>query len=131
MLANKTHVKDVLKIDSCSHLAWCSEKNIMFSSKDSQNKRTFCLLPPTISKSLWPPSDESPPPLALFQSCYNDVDFSFDIFLNLQKNTGQGVGRKGSHCPMLLSEIVESGWHVTRPNQGLSLGRGKSLGTRL
>ena len=25
----------------------------------------------------------------------------------------------------------ESGWHVTRPNQGLSLGRGKSLGTRL
>ena len=26
---------------------------------------------------------------------------------------------------------LESGWHVTRPNQGLSLGRGKSLGTRL
>ena len=25
----------------------------------------------------------------------------------------------------------ESGWHVARPNQGLSLGRGKSLGTRL
>ena len=27
--------------------------------------------------------------------------------------------------------LLESGWHVTRPNQGLSLGRGKSLGTRL
>ena len=26
---------------------------------------------------------------------------------------------------------LESGWHVTRPNQGHSLGRGKSLGTRL
>ena len=26
---------------------------------------------------------------------------------------------------------LESGWHVTKPNQGLSLGRGKSLGTRL
>ena len=26
---------------------------------------------------------------------------------------------------------LESGWHVTRPNQGLSLRRGKSLGTRL
>ena len=26
---------------------------------------------------------------------------------------------------------IESGWHVTRPNQGLSLGRGESLGTRL
>ena len=26
---------------------------------------------------------------------------------------------------------LESGWHVTRPNQGLSLGRGKSLGTSL
>ena len=26
---------------------------------------------------------------------------------------------------------LESGWHVTRPNKGLSLGRGKSLGTRL
>ena len=26
---------------------------------------------------------------------------------------------------------VESGWHVTRPNQGLYLGRGKSLGMRL
>ena len=26
---------------------------------------------------------------------------------------------------------LESGWHVTRPNQGISLGRGKSLGTRL
>ena len=25
----------------------------------------------------------------------------------------------------------ESGWHVTRQNQGLSLGRGESLGTRL
>ena len=26
---------------------------------------------------------------------------------------------------------LESGWHVTRLNQGLSLGRGKILGTRL
>ena len=43
------------------------------------------------AKSLWPPSDESPPPLPLFQCCYNDVDFSFDIFLNLQNNIGQGV----------------------------------------
>ena len=26
---------------------------------------------------------------------------------------------------------LESGWHVIRPNQGLSLGKGKSVGTRL
>ena len=26
---------------------------------------------------------------------------------------------------------LESGWHMTRPNQGLSLGKGKSLGMRL
>ena len=43
---------------------------------------------------LWPPSDKSPPPLPLFQCCYNDVDFSFDIFLNLQNNIGQGVWGK-------------------------------------
>ena len=30
----------------------------------------------------------------LFQCCYNDVDFSFDIFLNLQNNIGQGVWGK-------------------------------------
>ena len=46
------------------------------------------------AKSLWPPSEESPPPLPLFQCCYNDVDFSFDIFLNLQNNIGQGVWGK-------------------------------------
>ena len=50
---------------------------------------------PTISaKSLWPPSEESPPQLPLFQCCYNNVDFSFDIFLNLQNNIGQGVWGK-------------------------------------
>ena len=50
---------------------------------------------PTIpAKSLWPPSEESPPPLPLFQCCYNDVDFSFDIFLNLQNNIGQVVWGK-------------------------------------
>ena len=55
----------------------------------------LCLPNSTISaKSLWPPSDESPPPLPLFQCCYNDVDFSFDIFLNLQNNIGQGVWGK-------------------------------------
>ena len=58
------------------------------------------------AKSLWPPSEESPPPLPLFQCCYNDVDFSFDIFLNLQNRLGRWYGGKGSHCPMLLSEIV-------------------------
>ena len=46
------------------------------------------------AKSLWPPSEENPPPLPLFQCCYNDVDFSFDIFLNLQNNIGQGVWGK-------------------------------------
>ena len=66
-----------------------------------------CLRGTTIpAKSFWPPSEESPPPLPLFQCYYNDVDFSFDIFLNLQNNIGQGVWGKGSHCPMLLSEIV-------------------------
>ena len=33
MLTNKINVEDVLKIDSCSYLAWCREENIMFSSK--------------------------------------------------------------------------------------------------
>ena len=46
------------------------------------------------AKSLWPPSEERPPPLPLFQCCYNDVDFSFDIFLNLQNNIWQGVWGK-------------------------------------
>ena len=46
------------------------------------------------ARSLWPPSEESPPPLPLFQCCYNDVDFSFDIFLNLQNNIGHGVWGK-------------------------------------
>ena len=30
--ANKTDVEDVLKIDSCSYFALCSEENVMFSS---------------------------------------------------------------------------------------------------
>ena len=47
-----------------------------------------------LAKSLWPPSEESPPPLPLFQCCYNDVDFSFNFFLNLQNNIGQGVWGK-------------------------------------
>ena len=46
------------------------------------------------AKSLWPPSEESPPPLPLFQCCYNDVDFSLDFFFNLQNNIGQGVWGK-------------------------------------
>ena len=46
------------------------------------------------AKSLWPPSEESPPPLPLFRCCYDDVGFSFDIFLNLQNNIGQGVWGK-------------------------------------
>ena len=46
------------------------------------------------AKSLWTSSEESPPLLSLFQCCYNDVDFSFDIFLNLQNNIGQGVWGK-------------------------------------
>ena len=64
----------------------------------------------TISaKSLWPPSDESTPPLPLFQCCYNDVDFSFDIFFEPAKqHWAGGNGGKESHCPMLLSEIVAS-----------------------
>ena len=35
-----------------------------------------------------------PSPAPLFQCCYIDVDFSFDIFLNLQNNIGQGVWGK-------------------------------------
>ena len=31
----------------------------------------------------------------------------------------------------LICYLLESGWHVTKPNQRLSLRRGKSLGTRL
>ena len=71
MLANKINVEDVLKIDSCSYLALCSEENTLFSSKQTHMFHYFI--------------------------CYN----------------------------------LESGWHVTRPSQGLSLGRGKSLGMKL
>ena len=71
VLTNKINVEDVLKIDSCSCLAWCREESIMFSSKQTH---------------------------------------MFDYFI----------------CYHL-----ESGWHVTRPNQALSLGRGECLGARL
>ena len=62
-----------------------------------------CRMHATIpAKSLWPPSEESPPPLPLFQCCYNDVDFYFDIFLNLRNNIGQGVWGKRK----LLSNVI-------------------------
>ena len=58
------------------------------------------------AKSFWTASEESPPPLPLFQCCSNDVDFSFDFFRTCKTTLGRGYGGKGSHCPMLLSEIV-------------------------
>ena len=57
------------------------------------------------AKSLWPPSEESPPPLPLFQ-CKMMSTFLW-IFFSICKTTlGRGYGGKGSHCPMLLFEIV-------------------------
>ena len=35
VLTNKINVEDVLKVDSCSYLAWCRGENIMFSSKQT------------------------------------------------------------------------------------------------
>ena len=85
----------------------CFFENLSRDKLEKGPSKFLAYIRNTISaKSLWPPSDESPPPLPLFQCCYNDVDFSFDIFLNLQNNIGRGYGGKGSHCPMLLSEIV-------------------------
>ena len=78
--------------------AWDKSLYVLSSTGEPEAIPTFVrrevvyLNTPTIpAKSLWPPSEESPPPLPLFQCCYNDVDFSFDIFLNLQNNIGQGV----------------------------------------
>ena len=58
------------------------------------------------AKCFWTPSEESPPLLPLFQCCSNDVDFSFDFFQPAKQHWAGGMGEKGSHCPMLLSEIV-------------------------
>ena len=74
-------------------------RQIEWSTCATRTKRKYIQQTTIPAKSLWPPSEESPPPLPLFQCCYNDVDFSFDI-------SGRGYGGKGSHCPMLLSEIV-------------------------
>ena len=71
VLTNKINVEDVLKVDSCSYLAWCRGENIMFLSKQTH---------------------------------------MFDYFIFYHP---------------------ESWCHLTRPNQSLSRGRGKSLGTRL
>ena len=41
------------------------------------------------------PQKKALPRFPSFQCCYNDVDFSFDIFLNLQNNIGAGgMGEK-------------------------------------
>ena len=49
------------------------------------------------------PSEESPPPLPLFQCCSNDVDFSFDFFPTCKTTLGRGYGgKKGSHCPNVI-----------------------------
>ena len=73
----------------------CFFENLSRDKLEKGPSKFLAYIRNTISaKSLWPPSEESPPLLPLFQCCYNDVDFSFDIFLNLQNNIGQGVWGK-------------------------------------
>ena len=67
------------------------KKKLHKALRSVQFLASFTTIP---AKSFWPPSEESPPLLPLFQCCYNDVDFSFDIFLHLQNNIGQGVWGK-------------------------------------
>ena len=60
---------------------------------------------PTISaKNLWTSSEE-PPPLPLFQCCYNDVDFSFSIFFE-PVTLGRGKMGKIIPFPVFLFEVV-------------------------
>ena len=56
MLANNINVEDLLKIDSCSYLACCSEENIVFV-KTNAHVRLFCLIPPRI----WVARDQTKP----------------------------------------------------------------------
>ena len=61
----------------------------------------------TISaKSLWPPSDKSPPRFPSFNVATMMSTFLSIFFWTCKTTLGRGYGGKGSHCPMLLSEIV-------------------------
>ena len=64
-----------------------TEVNVLKKSSYNLSQKSLA----TLRRKPPPP----PPPLPLFQCCYNDVDFSFDIFLNLPKqHWAGGMGEK-------------------------------------
>ena len=110
--------QDLTQLSNWSH-TWAMSlsipkcKTLIISRKKSRPSREYHLQSqPKVSGH---PQTKAPPPLPLFQCCYNNVDFSFDIFLNLQNNIGQGVW--GERKPLSNIIVWDCRWDPTNHSQ--------------